>query len=226
VPLYNPPKQGGKITQSDQIAIARGLDTHIPQIASRRYLRDGKPISPDVVLVDCGFNMDLVFRWCESARHKLGCTVYPSRGRSYTKYRPSQVVGKPGDNFHVADWTGRGRVLVHNSDQWRMKAQKAFLLPRGVPGGISVFGTKPTEHKRLADEVCSEVLDEYIEMTEGGNSLFVWGKKVGVHNDLLDALVGAVAGTAYLGASESGLGAKPARRGKRRPKRAVGRIKI
>jgi len=226
VPLYAKPERGGKIGQSEQIAIARGLDNHIPQIASKRYMRNGQLVSPDLVLIDCGFNMDLVFRWCEAARHKLGCALYPERGRAYNKYRPTQVVGKPGDNFHVADWPGRGRVLVHNADQWRMKAQKGFLLPTGVPGSLSVFGKKATEHKRFADEICAEVLQEYIEMTEGGNSMFVWGNKVGVSNDLLDALVGAVAGTSYLGASETGLGARPMRRPKRKAKRAIGKIRI
>jgi len=226
VPLYEKPDKGGKIGQSEQIAIARGLDAHIPQVASQRYYRAGRPVAPDLVLIDCGFNMDLVFRWCASNRHKVVGGLYPSRGRAYNKYRPSQVVGKPGDNWHVADWKGRGRVLVHNADHWRMKSQKSFLLPSASKGSISMFGDKPTLHKRFADEVCAEVLDEYIEETEGGNQFYKWGAKVGVNNDLLDALVGARAGCAYLGASEAGLGARPARPTRRKKRRKVTKINI
>lgn len=224
-PLYDP-KDTLKKNQSDQLAIARALDVHIPAIAAMRYMRNGKLVRPDLVLIDCGAWMDLVFRWCDANRHKIGVNVFPSRGRAYNKYRPSGVVGKPGDNWHVADWEKRGRVLVHNADEWRMRTQKAFLLPGGTKGSVTLFGDKPTAHKRFADEVCAEVLDEYIEATEGGNQFFKWGKKVGVANDLLDALVGAVVATSYLGASESGLGAVPYKKQKRPSRRKMTRIKI
>lgn len=225
MPLYDP-KNYHKDSQHDQLAIARALDHHIADIAKARYMRGGKLVRPDLILIDCGYHMDLVFRWCEANRHRIGANVYPSRGRAFNKYRISGVVGKPGDHFHVADWEKRGRVLVHNSDEWRMRAQKAFLMPSGTKGSITLFGDSPVAHKRFADEICSEVLNEYIEITEGGNQVFVWGKKVGVNNDLLDALVGAVVGTSYLGASESGLGARPARKAKRPVRRAVPRIRV
>ena len=223
VPLYDP-KDTFKKKENDQIAIARALDAHLPQIGSARYIRNGRAVRPDLILLDAGNWMDLVFRWCAANRHRVG-NLYPSRGRAYNKYRPSQLVGKPGDNFHVADWEKRGKVLVHNADEWRMRTQKAFLLPAGVKGSLSLFGESPVAHKRFADEVCAEVLAEYIEATEGGNQFFKWGHKVGIANDLLDALVGAVAGTAYMGASETGLGAVPGRRVKPKARRPV-RLKL
>ena len=70
------------------------------------------------------------------------------------------------------------------------------------------------------------MLEEYIEATEGGNQFFKWGHKVGLCNDLLDASVGAMVATSFLGASESGLGAVPSRVVKRKPKRTVGKIRI
>ena len=139
-PLYDP-KDTLKKNQSDQVAIARALDVHIANMASARYMRKGKAISPDLVTIDCGNWLDLVFRWCDSNRHKFPTRVYPSRGRAYNKYRPSGVVGKPGDNWHVADWEKRGRVLVHNADEWRMRLQKSFLLPAGTKGRLTVFGS-------------------------------------------------------------------------------------
>jgi hypothetical protein len=223
--LYRRPERGQSIGDSEQVAIAKGLDAHIAQIASARYMRNGKAVKPDLILIDAGFNRDLVFRWCASHRHVFG-NVHASLGRAYSKYRPSSVVGKPGDNFHIAEIEKRGRAMVHNADEWRMRAQKAFLLPTGSKGSISLFGKSPVAHKRFSDEVCAEVLEEYIEATEGGNQFFKWGKKVGVSNDLLDALVGAVAGTAYLGASETGLGAVPSRPTKRKPRRTMPKIRI
>jgi hypothetical protein len=201
--LYDPSRR--KKSDSDLAAIARALDEHIPAIASARYMRDGKLVPPDLILIDCGNWMDLVFRWCQMNRAKLGGMVFPSRGRSASKYRPSQLVGQPGDGWHVADWKNRGRVLVHNSDAWRMRTQQAFIVPNAVPGSVSLFGKLPHTHKTFADEICAEILDEYIEETDGGNVFYKWTNKVGVRNDKLDSTTMAFAGLSYMGASENKL---------------------
>lgn len=226
-PLYDP-KDALKKKASDQVAISTALSQHIPNVASTRYMQqNGKSRHPDLVLIDCGAWMDLVFRWCQANAHKIPSgRLYPSRGRNYAQYKPTSLIGQPGDGFHVADWEKRGRVLVHNADLWRMRAQKAFLLPQAVPGSLTLYGTQPTQHKIIADEVCAEVLEEYIEETEKGNKFFKWGRKVGAPNDKLDAIVGALAGLAWLGASETGLGAKPNLRKPRRKKQKPIRIKI
>lgn len=228
-PLYDPSRR--KKTDSDMLAIARALDVHIPIVGSERYVRNGKKVAPDLVLIDCGNWMDLVFRWCRSNSAKVHAPrVFPSRGRSDSKYRPSQLIGQPGDGWHVADWKNRGRVLVHNSDVWRMRSQQSFLVPNSIPGTVTLFGKNPTEHKRYADEVCAEILNEYIEMTEGGNTMFKWTRKIGVKNDLLDSTVGAFVGLSYLGASEHKL--SEVRQGQinqprnRRRGRKVSKIKV
>lgn len=227
-PLYDPGKKKNKI--AEEIAIVRALDYHIREITQPRYFRDGKMVSPDLTLIDCGNWMELVFRWCKMNAHLMGSErVYPSRGRSDNKYRPTQCVGPPGDNWHVADWK-YGRVLVHNADYWRMKAQQGFITPAPAPGSITLYGKNPSNHKRFADEVCAEVLEDYIELTDQGNRFYKWGRKVGVANDLLDALVGARAGVSCLGARESSIeveskGQKKQPRGRRRG-RKVKKAKI
>ena len=228
-PLYDSKQE--KKTASDMAAIARALDEHIPKIGSARYFRDGKLVAPDLVLIDCGNWMDLVFRWCAANAHKVQARmVYPSRGRSDSKYSPSQLVGQPGDGWHVADWKNRGKVLVHNADVWRMRMQQAFLIPTSIPGTVTMYGKNPAEHKRFADEVCAEVLDEYQEMTEGGNRFFKWNHKVGQKNDLGDSTVGCFVGLSYLGAAETGLAKvrKPPAMQRRKPppKRRVSQLKI
>jgi hypothetical protein len=228
--LYDPSRNKHK--ESDAAAIARALDAHIPILAGKRYMRDGQMVAPDLVLIDCGNWMDLVFRWCAANGHKLATPrLYPSRGRADSKYQPSQLVGQPGDGWHVAEWKNRGRVLVHNSDLWRMRAQQAFIVPTSVPGSVSLYGKTPGEHKAFSDEVCAEILDEYQELTEGGNRFFKWSHRVGARNDKLDSLVGAMAGLSCLGASESGLGkligqAKVQKQPNRRVGRKVSQIRI
>ena len=215
-----------KKKEGDQLAIARALDIHIKEIGAARYARGGKLVSPDLILIDCGNWMDLVFRWCETKRHTFPMSrLSPSRGRAASKYRPTGVIGKPGDGWHAAEWDKRGRVLVHNADEWRMRVQRAFLMPSGIPGGVTIFGDRPAVHSLYADEITSEVLEEYIEATEGGNTFFKWGKRVGVPNDKLDATTGCFVGLSFLGASESGLAPKKIIR-KPQPKRPPIKIKI
>lgn len=225
--LYKRPERGQKIEAAEQLAIASGLSAHIPHVAAQRYKCGDRTLSPELILIDCGFNMDLVFRWCRQNRHRVGARLYPSAGRGFSKYRLTNMVGTPGDNFHVADWQKRGRVLIHNADQWRMRTQKGFLMPPGTPGSISIYGANGIEHNRFAKEVCCESLKEYIEMSEGGNEYFLWKKQPGISNDLGDATVGARVGVAWLGASVTGLGAVPSGPQKQKARRkARTRIKI
>jgi phage terminase large subunit GpA-like protein len=78
-------------------------------------------------------------------------------------------------------------------------------VPNAVPGSVSLFGKLPHAHKTFADEICAEILDEYIEETDGGNVFYKWTNKVGVRNDKLDSTTMAFAGLSYMGASENKL---------------------
>lgn len=157
----------------------------------------------DLILFDCGYMTETVFKACEFAREKNRANIYPSRGQSSKTYKQYKVIGRPGDNVHLTEWANKGRVVVHNSDFHREQAQKMFLLPLGSAGSIDLHQpTQEKEHLEFARHVCSEKLIEKIRGDAA--DYYNWRKQPGEPNDWLDALVGAVAGANLLGASYSG----------------------
>jgi hypothetical protein len=142
-----------------------------------------------------------VQRFCETAR--VACRLAPSRGWSGKSYRP-QRTAITGDHFYWADWPGKGKVLVHDAWYWRIKAQKAFFLPPGVPQSASMFGADKRVHWDFAVQIASEMLvPKKIEYADDQTTL-EWVRKPGTHEHWLDCVVGCFVGAAALGASVSG----------------------
>jgi hypothetical protein len=160
------------------------------------WSRGGGPAPVDLLMVDCGYLKDVVFGFCRQARY--GTRVIPSRGRASLKYRPSGVIGKPGDNWFVTDWSGSGRVLIHNSDYHRMHMQRSFLLPAGAPGSTTIYGEDPRAHYRFAEQLTAEKLQEYVR----GDvcDMYSWVYVPGRRNDWLDCMTGCRVGAAFCGA--------------------------
>ena len=199
--LYYPDRRDG-VTE-DQ-AIWRGLEELVNNLRDCPWTRAGNPSQLDMVTVDCGQWMDTVFKFCKhKSREGLPFKLVPSRGRAQSQYRQSSVIGAPGLGMHVTEFKGRGRVLVHNSDWWRMATQKSFLLSAGSAGSISLFGKTPKTQRELAEHVCSERLVEYIKGEVQDH--YVWRLQPGRRNDLLDAMVGATVACHQMGARPAGV---------------------
>ena len=203
--LFDPTKPKGK---TDEQAIYEGLDGLLSILTGELiWKREGEdePIIPDQIMIDCGsWWMQTVFSFCRHFRG--GCKVLPSRGRASKQYRQRTVIGRPGNNLHLTRFAGKGLVVIHNADYWRMRAQKAFLLPPGAPGSISLYGSDGARHTVLADHICGEKLIEFVkgDMADYYN----WILLPGARNDLLDALVGSMVGASRLGAAIPAGGAK------------------
>ena len=189
-------------------AIYSALKDLLDELKKTSWTRDGLPALPNLVLIDCGYEMDTVFKFCAWADQMYPFNVAASRGRASRDYRlPQQakIIGKPGDGYHLTTFSERGKVLVHNSDRWRMEAQKAFLLPPGAPGSISLYGKTPADHRWYAGHICAEILGEHVVTDKG--EFFSWQRKPGSPNDLLDATVGAMVGLYRLGCQDAGIAA-------------------
>lgn len=209
--LYSP-KRDSETTAAAAIYV--GLADLMQQLKSLNLHRDGDPVVPDMVLIDCGAKwMDTVFDFCKANRRQLPFRLMPSRGFGGTKYRPSNAIARPGDSWHISDFRGKGRVLCHNADKWRAVAQKAFLLPPGAPGSFSFFGQNPLEHQEIAEHVCAEKLTDYVETDEG--VYYKWVMSPGTHNDWLDAIVGCWVAASACGISATLGEARKAARGQR-----------
>jgi hypothetical protein len=213
--LYYPSRKDG-VTE-DQ-AIWRGLNELIDQLIECPWTRAGQPANLDMVTIDCGQWMDTVFKFCKhKARERLPFKLVPSRGVAQSRYRQTKVIGMPGLGFHVTDYAKRGRALLHNTDWWRMSTQKAFLMPAGSVGSLTLYGKTPKTQRELAEQICAERLVEYIKGSVQDH--YVWRLQPGRRNDLLDALVGAVVACHQMGARPAGV--PEAARKKKRPRRKV-----
>lgn len=211
--LYDAKNPG---TETEEQAIFTGLHTLCKRLDSIEFMKGEDPVKPDLILIDAGHKPDTVFQFCRAANFQF--RTLASKGRAAKYYGEKKAVGRPGDHCHLQSWANKGRVLIHNADQWRMNTQKAFLLPPGAPGSISLYGEKPEIHKDFAQQICGERLLETAE-TDKGTVFYNWMLTPGVPNDLLDALVMAYTGSSYLGASPlpGGTG-QPKKKRMRRPK--------
>jgi len=201
-PLFTKDRSAG---ETEAQAIYRGLTEVATLILSREFRReDGTQVGVDRILVDCGYQMDVVFNWMRAQRRpqQISC----SRGYGSRTYRPTHAIGRPGEGWHWTDYARKGRVLCQNADPWRMHAQKAFMLPPGAPGSLSLYGEEPAVHRDLARHVVAETLAEF----NPGERMdfYLWYQKPNEPNDWLDCLTGCCVAASTLGASIVGKGAR------------------
>jgi hypothetical protein len=152
-----------------------------------------------MMMVDCGGTwQDAVFKWIDRKPGNIPWVA--SRGVGNAGYRPNtNRIGRPGEQWHNARWRGKGDVVIHNADFWRMRQQQGWLLPVAAPDAISFFGKQGQRHDVFAEGIASEVLNNYAE-TEVG-SLYKWGIAPGSRNDWGDVATGLYVAAAAVGAS-------------------------
>jgi hypothetical protein len=186
---------------SEAQAIYKGILEVSKLFSTPRFSKaDRKPLKQNIILIDCGYMTDTVFLAVNSLKNQMNISC--SRGRASKAYRQSKTIGRPGDNWHITEWPGKGRVLIHNSDYWRAHAQQAFLLPSGAPGSCSLYGADPRPHLKIASHITAERLEELVH----GDTcdFYNWSRIPGESNDLLDCLVGCFVGASGLGLNISG----------------------
>lgn len=207
----------GKLSETQiENLIWSGLTTLTTALASRPWIQDGQKHNLELITIDCGRWTTLVMRWIAQSRLP-GVRVIASRGFGNAKYRQVNAIAA-GDNWHRSKFKA-GQAISHNADVWRMRAQKAFLNEPGAPGSISLYGSKPDEHKKFAAQIVSEQLVEYVETPT--EKFYKWSLSSGSWNDLLDALVGSL-----VAASACGLGTRSNPRRPRPRRKRISMIKI
>lgn len=206
------------ITQGEAEAVAlmrglTGLDATLAGLAVTKG-PDGPAMAFDAMLIDCGGSwMQAVFDWLRIINRTSRVPWFASRGWSSRSYRPNSrgTIGRPGDGWHVSEWQGKGRALVHNSDLWRHRQQKGWLLPVGSPDSVSLYGDERARHDVFAEGICAERLVAFAE-TEAG-PLYRWQITPGMRNDFGDVATGLFVAASRLGFSPTGRQAeKPQRK--------------
>jgi len=190
-------------------------------LTQREYIKSGERKGIDGILIDCGYLTSTVFKAARHCNMTMSVPVMASRGRGSKSYRPTKVIGKPGENFHKTEWSGKGNVIAHNGDVLKMQVQKAFLLKTQAPGSISLFGKEAKVHKEFAEHICCEVLSEFVRGDI--NDHYTWAYRPGFANDLLDAVIIARVAAGVCGASNTG-GEASWRSKPKAKKRSKGRV--
>lgn len=184
-------------------AIYQGVYQLIDELVNiKRFIQKGGQKNIDGILVDCGGTwMKVVFNVCRQLNMSMPVPVMCSRGRYNKGYNPTRTIGKIGENWFKTKFVNMddGQVIVHNSDIWRMRYQKAFLSAPGAPGSISIYGKEKKQHKKLAEHICSEILTEFVRGDV--HDYYTWDLRVGYKNDLLDAGVIAYVASQVAGSS-------------------------
>lgn len=204
--------------EAETLGIMRGLSGLDTLLRGLSVMRGNDRMPIDCMLVDCGGTwMQAVFDWLAGPARQSPVRWLASRGNSSRGYRPNRnTVGRPGDGWHLAQWQGKGRVLVHNSDLWRHRQQKGWLLPIGAPDSIAFNGGEHDRHEHFADGVICERLVAYAE-TEAG-PLYKWNLTPGLRNDWGDVATGLYVASSLLGLTPAGRVRPVAKKKRRRPR--------
>jgi len=210
-----------KNTPNPEALFFKALTEMMDMIAAADLRRGGEKVELDMFMIDCGRWMDMVFKWIRMKGRKYPFKIIASRGWAASRYKQTAPEGRPGDGYHRTTFKGKGKVISHNADLWRMRMQKSFLLDVGASGGTSLWGDSEPKQMYFAEHICGEKLTHYVE--DRGVAIYQWAPVVGRANDLGDSMTGAMVAAAEMGASYT---PAPKRKKKKKKRARMGTLKI
>lgn len=154
---------------------------------------EGNGTKPDLILVDAGWgaHTDTIFAAC-----KNGEKILPSKGtgigpahRDLTEWTKN-TGDKFGDHSLISAASGKRKQksVWFDSNYWKSRVHRAFQVPAGSSGGLSLFKGHASDHELLADHIVAEYP---IETFGRGRRVDVWNPNPGKpDNHWLDCLVG------------------------------------
>jgi hypothetical protein len=193
---------------TEEAAIRRGLESLCGMLFARQFTRDdGSAMSIDKLLIDKGYKPDVVNAFIIAAGK--GSTIMPSQGVGITaaKKPMSEYRAQPGEQIGTNWMIPRAgprevRYVKADVNYWKGFANARLALPIGTKGGITLYGSKSTEHRLFADHIFNEAGTP----TEGqGRQLVEFRPRPGAGSDnhLLDTLVGCAVGASLVGCGKT-----------------------
>lgn len=196
-------------------AIFKGLKELCDALAATTFLRGTEKITMGLMLIDLGYESDVVHRFCNNVFYPF--KTLPAGGRAAHKYfvKRDRLIGRPYEGCHIQK-SENGPYLIFNSDLWRETSQRAFLTDTGAPGGFTLYkGTSEKYHIEFAEQVVAERLKNKYETDAGLR--WEWAHQPGSEWDWGDAVTGCWVAAAASGLSASGQPKIAAASNKRRP---------
>ncbi len=175
---------------------------------------DGKTVKPLWLLIDRGYEPDVVHRFCNSAYFPF--RLVPVRGYASQKYNVGKnVIGAPKENCHLTQST-LGQFIAFNADVVREIMHRGFLGEVGEIGSIGVYRNEPRQHLPFAEHITAEILRQKYKTDYGMR--YEWVHLPGVQWDWADALSMAFVGALSQGLTTQGVVLPAKRREARKPK--------
>ena len=203
-------------------AIYAALEKLTGQHLGREWKRDdGAVMRIERCLIDAnwGSSTDLIYQFCRQSSH--AAVLLPAHGRfvgassvPYSDYkrRPGDRVGL---NWRIPNVRGKRAVrhVLFDTNYWKSFIQARLSVAMGDRGCLSLFGTKPEQHRLFAEHLTAE----YRVKTEGrGRTVDEWKiRPEQPDNHWLDCLVGCAVAASIQGVTLFGTEAKPMMKRKR-----------
>ena len=201
--------------------IYNSLKSLLEPLLSKVWLTPtGRTVPLGRCLIDCNWEQskNTVFQYCRQSPHKS--VLLPSQGVGITASRNpmSTWAKKPGevkgDNWIVKSAPEQGfRVVQFDANYWKSRVAGHIAAAMGDQSSLSIFGTKPEEHRTFARHLVAEYR---VPTTGRGRSLDEWKLKPNKpDNHWWDGLVGNAVAASTLGCrvlSEERTARKPKRR--------------
>jgi Phage terminase large subunit (GpA) len=174
-------------------AVWEGLARLTKRLIERDWPTEGGAfLRVERLLVDAGWQGELIRRFCRQSAH--AATITPSLGRGITAGQApiDQWPRQPGERRGHA-WVQRvpkagfGRLLIYDANVWKSFLAARLQQPQGESGALVLFGGDAGPHRMFADHLMSEYTVRTENKTTGRQ---VDEFKLRVHrpdNHLLDA---------------------------------------
>lgn len=189
-------------------SIQAGLEALCSDYLARDFHRQGgATMRIDRNFTDSGYKPEIV----ENVKRKIGGAMTASRGVGLkAANKPmSSYLKKPGERygFHWyipnVNKTREFPYVAIDVNFWKSFVHERLLTPMGDKGGMTIYGTRASDHALFADHVANS---EYWVRTQGhGRTVHEWSLKPNKpDNHWLDCLVGCAAAAAMCGCSLPG----------------------
>jgi hypothetical protein len=175
--------------------VTGGLKMLTGSLLARNWLRDdGSELKIERCLIDSGYLTETVVEFCRSS--PFGAILTPSKGmgigakQAPMREWPRREGERAGLNWRLSAARGgkAARQVVYDANFWKTFVFARLSTAIGDRGSLSLFGTRPADHRLFADHLTSE----YRTKTAGkGRELYEWSKRPNAENHWLDCLVGA-----------------------------------
>ena len=188
-----------------------GLEKLTGDLLGREFTReDGAQLRIDRCLIDANWGQvtETVYQFCRQS--PFATILMPSHGRFVgASSRPlTELPKRPGDRVGL-NWrmpTVKGlravRYVLFDTNFWKSFVHSRLALPLGDRGTISIFGTKPEQHRLFAEHLTSE---HRIRTQAKERIVDEWKLKRGTReNHWFDCLVGCAVAASIQGIAPEG----------------------